>query len=171
MKTYLSDRARIELAMPIVAIQDIGQQSLHGASTDVERNEAIALGGDCVRALKAALDTGHQKKTHALAKRAHRTYREIVKPYNDPGSDLKLYGLAIYHMLATMIDQDFLSLGSDDDFKRVLDRFLPAITPDEATAHYDHAKARFGAHELFTLAKAQGLYEGVDIDGLVKAEH
>lgn len=169
MKAYMNDRSRIELAMPIIAIQDIAAQALKASATAEDRHDAIDLGALCMVALKQALDVG--TRTHDLAKRAHRAYREMAEPYNEPGVDLKLYGLALYHVLKTMVDQDFLQIGEDDPFKRVLDKFLPAITPDDATAVYDHAKARYGAHEIFTLARKRGLYEGLDIAGLVKEEH
>lgn len=158
MIRYMNDRAKVELCMPLVAMDQCLVRGVRAKRGSVSYNRIV-------HAMNKALDDiyGSRPWPSKIVRRVRSAYIDMMEPYRDIETDPMIFGLALYWMVWTLTEQDYMRIGDDDAYRSALMLFFNAIEPAEAEEHKHHALARAGAKEILTFAQARGLYRGVDL--------
>ena len=161
MNRYMNDRARVELAMPLVAMDQCLVRGVRVKRGSTTYNRIV-------NAMNKALDDvyGSRPWNPKIVRRTRSAYLDMMEPYRDLDTNPMIFGLALYWMVWALTEQDYMRVGDDDAYRSALMLFFNVVEPDEAEEHKHHALARAGAKEILTLAQARGLYRGVDLTAL-----
>lgn len=164
--TYLSDRQRVEMALPAVLLHQcvgscIASAEEKGLAPSAEEDrlfdrEIMHL---LTEACAAPLEGLDPRRAAKLAMRIKRTRDLVMEPYRDD-TMMKVF-LAVLHVVKLLTDDDAFLLIEGSDFERAITMLLPELEKHDDLWDAVERSGRKQARKILLRLQAAGLYQGV----------
>ena len=149
--SYLSDRQRVELALPARALWAVVK-----CATGENDQANLVILNKIQRACKEPLEGLSPKDHRKLSNRIDRVFSEAIEPFSSNVSSGKM-GLVIYYLLVDLVDRDILELYTDSPIAEAINELLPALSPIIEIKKVDRSAQR-QAEKLFAHLREMGYY-------------
>jgi hypothetical protein len=151
---YISDRQRVELALPARLLWSVIQCGYENGITAHDILSQIQTA--CMEPLDGLLP----KEKLRLARRIDRVFSEVIDPLVSKGENTVTAGkagLVIYYFIVDLVDQGILELYSDTPMANAIEMMLPELTPLIEIKGVDRS-AQKQATKLITRLREMGYY-------------
>ena len=161
MGEYLSDRRRVELALPAALLYRIFAACMaHGAENpeiDESKFDEWVI-GDLFKACHEPLDGLTLKRKKELVKRIERIQSEILTPFED--RPIMVCFLYVLFWLKELLDDGTLVLIQDSPFDRAITALIPELESQADLWDAMEKSARKQATKLTKILRSHGFYRG-----------
>lgn len=159
MSGYISDRQRVEAALPANFMWSV---VLNGADESTESQHCITLLQ--LAAYDSVEDIATLKGREKILRRAQRAYEQAAAPWAGEGQSVGKFGLMVYYWLRAMIEEGFITIPDGSPFEEAMEIVLPALEPHAAIEAVDRS-AKKQAVKFHARLQELGFYKGVDLNG------
>lgn len=155
---YLSDRQRIELALPAHVMMGVIIASVDGYDDDFKR---------CVELLKTAacepVNDLDDRRARKIQERVRKLHHVAVDPYAGEGGDVGKFGLIAFFWIKSMVESGYFVFAEGSAIDEALKLYTAAIER-KAEEPKVVASARKQARELIGRLQAQGYYAELEVE-------
>jgi len=152
---YLSDRQRVELALPARFLWSIIQCGADGGH-EASQNALKLIQTACIE----PLDGLHGQDKLRIARRIDRVFSEAMEPLTSTDShsiSAGKAGLIVYYFIVDLVDRNILELYADTPMADAITQILPELSSLIAIKSVDKS-AQKQAEKLFTRLRNMGFY-------------
>jgi hypothetical protein len=154
---YLSDRQRVELALPAHVMMGVVIAGVEDQDDDYRR--CVTLLRTAAREPVADLDARKERK---IQQRVRRLHHDVVRPYSGEGEDVGKFGLIVFFWIAAMVETSYFVFAAGSAIDEALKLYIGAIE-HKAREPRVVASAQKQARKMIARLQALGFYQGLQL--------
>lgn len=151
---YLSDRQRVELALPARLLWSVIYCGVENKTANYDT--LFMVQGACMEPLEGLLP----KEQVRLARRIDRLFSEVIEPITSSTTHTVTVGkagLVVYYFIVDLVERGILVLYADTPMAKVIEAIMPNLTPLAKIAGVDKS-AQKQAAKLLSRLNEMGYY-------------
>lgn len=155
--SYLSDRQRVELALPAHVMMGVIIAGVEEEDDDYRR--CLALLRTAAREPVASLSDRNARK---IQQRVRRLHHDVVRPYAGDGQDVGKFGLIVFFWIKAMVETSYFVFAAGSAIDEALKLYIGAIE-HKASEPRVVASAQKQARKMIARLQALGFYPGLPL--------